>query len=93
VSGVLRWETPPEAINGRKAGNPPIPWALIADQLRARPGEWGVVYDGSHAPHIMQRINAGTPHWFAPRGAFEATSRAQPSGTTAYYVRYIGSPP
>ena len=93
MSGVIRWEEPSPAIPGRKVGTPPVPWSLIAEQLKARPGVWGVIYEGSHAPHIQQRIKAGTSPWFRPKEHFEVTTRGQWTGMISVYARYVGEMP
>lgn len=93
MSGVLRWEDPAPLEPGRRVGNPRIPWAFIAEQLRQNPGRWAVVYEGAQAPHIQQRINNGTSPWFQPKGAFEVTTRGRQSGLTTVYARFIGETP
>lgn len=70
AGGVIRWEPPPDL------GAPTTPgarraWALVAAELRARPGEYGVVEIGPYSVTVCKRINKGHS-WFAPEGAFKA---------------------
>jgi hypothetical protein len=71
----LRWEPPPPPKQGF--------WWDVAAALRSRPGEWAAVpgKGKSWTNHITQaNIRA-----FAPKGSFDATSRAG-----QLWVRYIG---
>lgn len=43
MSVDLIWEDPPE--DGR--GNGKVPWKAIVAELRARPGEWAIVWEGT----------------------------------------------
>lgn len=90
MSGVLRWEDPPP-VAVRHQGQRVTAWAVIAYQLRERPGEWAVVYEGSRDMTAVARIKSGKS-WFAPAGSFEAVHRRLPTGGEAIYARYIGEP-
>jgi hypothetical protein len=87
--GVIRWEDPPPP-NWSAPRTRPRPWALIAAQLKARPGEWGVIDEGGQ-PTMQSRIRRGES-WFAPRGAFEAAVR-DVNGVVTLWARYVGEPP
>lgn len=92
MSGVIRWEEPPPQNPGVR-GETRMPWSLIAQQLRERPGEWGVVHEGdSPALHMTHRIAQGKSPWFRPAGHFEATTRIR-LGHAVVYARYVGEPP
>lgn len=84
--GVIRWEDPPPVPVGRPS---PGPWALIAHQLRGRPGEWGLVALEGHTA-IAARINNGVS-WWAPAGSFQATVRTI-DGRMHVWARYVGPP-
>lgn len=69
TGGVIRWEPPPDPdVPGTAERRP---WALVAAELRARPGEYGVVEIGPYSVTVCKRINKGHS-WFAPEGAFKA---------------------
>jgi hypothetical protein len=88
VTGVIRWEDPPEpAARGRRHT---LAWAEVAAELRARPGEWAVVYEGASNNALPDRIKAGKAG-FTPAGAFEATLRGA-GRAQATYARYVGDP-
>lgn len=91
VSGVLRWENPP----GRHGNSRADKWAEYrpaAADLRARPGDWGVVAEGKtpgSASSIAYRIRQGLGP-FTPGGSFEARTIGPASGPSTVYARYIG---
>lgn len=84
--GVIRWEDPPPArVGGLPCGRA---WAMVASQLRACPGQWGLIAQGSPS-WLVSRIRSGTS-WWGPAGSFEATSRT--IGERLYvWARYIGA--
>lgn len=89
---VLRWEMPPAARS--KGGESRSSWSRykpIAEELRARRGEWGVVYEGPKhfAAGLVTHIQTGAVVAFAPAGDFEACSRVNGHIRTVY-ARYLG---
>jgi hypothetical protein len=61
----------------------------IADELRARPGEWALVLHADTNAHAWQKasnIKRGIIAAFRPFGAFEATTR---NGVDVW-ARYVG---
>ena len=94
MSGILRWEEPPQQIGGRTPGfrpTPRDPYESAAAELRANPGVWGVVYEGENgiANGLAGRIKRGLSVAFQPAGVFDAVSRKR-DGVTVTYARYIG---
>lgn len=89
MSGVIRWEDPPP-VEPRSRTDGRTPWAVIAEELRERPGEWGVAYEGAHDPTRIQRIKNGYSPWFRPAGTFQACQRTRPDGAVTVYARYVG---
>jgi hypothetical protein len=61
--------------------------------LLSRPGEWAVLpTDHVQEPRMLAyNINSARIIAFAPRGDFEAVSRAQPDGSIKVWVRYVGT--
>lgn len=88
---VLRWEEPPPAFHVRKGRAPSSRLSPIADELRARPGQWGVVFEGPGGAGggMVTHIRLGQVACFAPAGDFDATGRTQ-NGVTTVYARYVG---
>jgi hypothetical protein len=86
---IIRWETPPPFTTAHRTTDR-TPWAAIAVELRARPGEWAVVHEGKADVSMQRRIRLGTSPWFRPAGAFEATQRRGGDGVVATYARYVG---
>jgi hypothetical protein len=66
-------------------------YAAIAEELRSRPGEWGVVYEGSRrlAAALSTHIRTGGVTAFAPGGAFDACARVRGDRRTVY-ARFLG---
>lgn len=83
----MTWEEPPRSP--RLEGMQRL--RSIADELRANPGRWAVVYDGV-TPQVASRragdIRIGSLGAFRPAGAFEATTRAT-AGQCRVYARYV----
>lgn len=93
MSGVLRWEEPPAALSCRRETAPRrhAHWVAVAEQLRGRPGEWGVVIEAdsfNQVGGIASQIKSGKMIAFRPAGTFEVTTRS--SGVCTVYARYIG---
>ena len=89
MTGVLRWEEPPPPRTGQRLGRERIPWAVIAQELKDKPGKWAVVHEGAPDPKLATRIEAGLSPWFRPAGTFEATQRSNGAIFTIY-ARYVG---
>ena len=86
MSGLI-WEEPPSAARRTRTA-----WERVADDLRARPGEWARIRDGlngANAGTIAHRIRTGFYRGFRPAGDFEAVSRTQGTAS-AVYARYLG---
>jgi hypothetical protein len=92
---VIRFEDPPT-----REEHPPTPtfpttstrYGVIADELRARPGEWAliVVYAMPWiARNVVGFIRRGAFNAF-PAGQFEAVARTV-DGKHRVYARYVGS--
>jgi hypothetical protein len=63
----------------------------IAEELRARPGEWAVVQrktSTARAASAAQAIRTGRLRAYAPAGAFEAKSR-KVGDEYRVYARYV----
>ncbi len=88
---IIRWENPP-ATTRRGVGRPrDHTWNQVAEQLRARPGQWAVVEDDMPANRtaIANHIRQGAILAFAPSGTYDATSRSK-QGRVTIYARYVG---
>lgn len=75
---------PPDG-RARRKGNK---WVEIADQLRARPGEWAIVDtfgNRNAASPTSRRIRLGLLSAFRPAGEWESTTRG-----ADVYARYVG---
>lgn len=86
---VIRWEDPPPFTTAQRTTDRTA-WAVIAQELKAKPGEWGVVHEGRSDPSMPRRIRLGTSPWFRPAGEFEATQRTLADGLVVTYARYVG---
>lgn len=86
---MIEWKdpTPPATRSGRGTD-----WKLIADELRAHPGQWAVVaHDRGEA--VATSIKRGAIAAFRPAGSFEARSRRQRFNepkSCDIYARYVG---
>lgn len=90
MTGVIRWEDRPPVSRERPRR---MDWRLVAEQLRARPGEWAVVQEGLVDTSAISRIQRALSPVFAPAGSFEASQRVSPqTRVPALYVRYVGEP-
>lgn len=86
---VIRWEGP-QARSDVFATE----WQPVADQLRERPQQWAVVYEGgaSEANNIATKIKTGRSP-FDPRGHYHAatrTVRTRGDRDVLVYARYMG---
>ncbi len=86
--GVLRWEPPPEASPGTR-GPQTRQWQIVALQLRANPGRWGVICEDNN--YVIDKIKRGIGPW-KPAGDFESVQRTV-GGIITVYARYIGDDP
>lgn len=92
---VIRWETPPPPARGKggRAGGRSR-YTAIADELRARPGEWGVVEEKELPPRVNSglatRICMGHMRCFGPPGDFQAVVRRK-DGISRVFARYLGN--
>lgn len=91
---IVRWEEPPP--NQARNGGRPVDtytsrFTAIADELRARPGEWAVVeeIEGHRNRGLATKIRLGSMLCFTPAGDFEAVAR-QADGITRTYARFLG---
>ena len=72
------------------------PWADIATQLKARPGEWALCLRGVHVQATS--INTGAVNAFKPAGTFKARTVSDggkdANGRKTYdlYIMYVGEP-
>lgn len=86
---ILAWGTPPDT-------SPPTAvtkYAEIAQELKDRQGEWGLIRTGATArggESLVTRINTGANKHWEPVGHFEATSRSGEDGTLNVWARYLG---
>jgi hypothetical protein len=89
---VIRWEDPP-AEHGNSRPKPVSKFQAIADDLRSRPGQWGVVVENKapgSAGNLAYRIKAGVGP-FAPPKSFEAKAIGPAGGQSSkVYARYVG---
>lgn len=88
MSGVLRWENPPAAR--RQGRRPTTAWHEVAAELRTRPGEWGVIYEGAGGHALVGRVEAGK-QGFTPAGGYEVTTRGA-GISRVVYARFVGEP-
>lgn len=88
---IRREEPPPPAQPARPYTTRRSKLTPLADELRARPGEWWVVYEGpvGKATGMATHIRLGQMACFAPSGDFDATTRLS-NGVTVVYARYVG---
>ena len=89
MSGVLRWEEPPDQPeNSRRIRR------TVADDLRDKPGAWAVIRECSTdqaARNVAHRTRNGFTVPFRPARSFEATVRFV-DGKHLVYARYVGEP-
>lgn len=73
---VVEWEEPPPSKSNRKHH-------LLMAELKARPGEWGVVATGA--------VEAGSVSGFGRvfrEAGFQVTSRTLPDGSAKLFARW-----
>lgn len=83
---VIRWEDPP--VPNKAGRRPSRYWIAIADDLKADPRRWAVIYQGARNGALADRVKKGQSA-FAPAGAFEAAERVE-DGIYRVYARYLG---
>ena len=77
---ILRWEEPRPQASGPAPGNgrngAAASWADVIADLRARPGEWAVVLEGTQhqASSVASYIRTGQ-YGFGPAGSFASATR------------------
>lgn len=88
---VIRWEEPPPGNARRPLGSGHSRYTAVADELRAQPGRWALVFEGraGMATGLATHIRMGSMHCFTPAGDFDAVSR-RIDGYTRVYARYVG---
>ncbi len=95
MTGVIRWEEPPTPTSaGRPRGQiSGEEWREAANELRANPGEWGVIEEGERrrVENTALCIRYGRQPVWSPSGAFEAASR-KVKDKHVLYARFVGEP-
>lgn len=89
VTHRIRWEDPPPSRGGKLAATVHID---VAEKLRKRPGQWGViaVYSTNRAASsAAQMIRSGRWAAYSPAGTYEAVARVVEQESRVY-ARYIG---
>lgn len=90
---VIRWEEPPprDPRGHDRRPSQESKYDRLAAQLRARPGEWALVYEGpkGKASGMAMVIRLSQVVAF-PNLDYEATTRTIGGGKTRTYARYIG---
>lgn len=88
---VLRWEDPPPPSHAGRPRGRNGPMEAVAAELRRRPGEWAVLYDGrkSAASGMSSYIRTGALAPFTPSGDFDACARIL-GDRRIVYARYVG---
>lgn len=92
---IIRWENPPPPARGRGGNHTGSRsrFTAIADELRARRGEWAVVEEKVLPPRtqsgLATRICMGHMRCFGPPGDFQAVVRRK-DGVSRVYARYLG---
>jgi hypothetical protein len=92
MAEAMEWaDPPPEARRGRDL----TPWAEIAEQLRANPGQWAQV-PGDHAGGVGSQLRKGHVKPIRPPEHYEVVGRAAegkgPAGgpRCRLWIRYVG---
>lgn len=90
---IVRWEDPPppSGKGGRNPGTPSSRYTTVADELRARPGDWAVIerFAGRRNNGLATKVAMGAMLCFTPAGDFEARTRHR-NGEVLVYARYLG---
>lgn len=87
-AGVIRWEAPPPVRLGRQPSA--LDHEAIAAELRATPGEWGLIAVGAVHSGITSAIETGRISPYRPAGSFQATRR-QVGDEQRVYCRFVGA--
>lgn len=82
----IEWSEPPTARRGKAAADQQ--YIAIADALKARPGQWAKIIDGSKDTSVVTKIKKGTLAAFEPEGAFDATGRRSEDGYITVWARF-----
>jgi hypothetical protein len=92
VSAVLDWQDPPrevlDARDSRGGRRRESKLAGLAEELRLKPAEWALVYDGPStgaASGMATHIRLGQLQAFTPTGDFDAVSCKGRA-----WARYVG---
>ncbi|AZM51796.1 hypothetical protein DMA15_03690 [Streptomyces sp. WAC 01529] len=83
----MRFEDPPRQRQGTGVDH-----RVIAEGLKARPGEWAVIAEHARigtASTAAYRIKRGITAVYQPAGAFEALARTA-NGKALLYARFVG---
>lgn len=88
----MKWENPPESGGFEKKKNV---YMEEAEELRSRPGEWGIVDTfpmsrNAHARTATNNIIKGKYVAFRPAGSFDAVSRQVPGDDGTPVVKVYG---
>lgn len=91
VSGVIRWENPPEPDPRGTRTRPALAeWSLVAAELRGRPNVWALVSETANSS-AATTIREGRLAGFGPAGAFAAKC-VRVGGVLKLYAQYVGEP-
>lgn len=82
----VTWEEPKNVRRPRRD------WSGVAADLKANKDQWGRVDTDSSTPGLTYHINRGQLKDFRPKGAFEARSTKNETGTYEIFARYVGEP-
>jgi hypothetical protein len=84
-------EAPPAPRSGPRSKTRRPKHYSIARQLKARPGEWALIFRDRtvSTPGVIRK---GGMVAFRPAGAFEAVSRSNGKGKVDVYAKYVGTP-
>lgn len=81
-TSTVVWEEPPP--------NTAYDWEAIAEDLRARPGQWAKVFEGDRTSYVVA-IRSGSIRALRPEDGFEVKTRdntREPVRTCTLYLRY-----
>lgn len=91
TENIVRFEGPPPSpVGGR--WNAVCDYKTIASELRASPGEWGIVAEFDRRPPATapsHRIRHGLNAAFRPSGTYKAVSR-EVADKHIVYAMYVG---
>lgn len=89
--GIIAWQDPPEPLR-KPPGENVYNWQLMAFQLKANPGKWGLLAIGKNVGMFQGRIGAGKIRWWSPAGSFVARVYTRPDSIKELYAKYVGPP-